>query len=158
MLVLVGVLMVAVPLVGVGSLLSNLAILKHLHPSLVGTPGWDWYLLWMWLAVGCAAGLSVYASLRLLHGKSARDVEAVCSILWVIGPIAAIVTNGLIPFMMHEAEMLMYDYIGPTGVPLVGAILGGAIFSLVWTSYLSRSQRVRNTYPQAQVEAQRAGQ
>lgn len=156
LLVLVGVLMVVVPLVSIAWLMSHLAIMKHLYPSLVGTSGWDQYLLWMWLAVGGAAGLSIYASLRLLDGKTARDVEAVCTMLWVIGPVAAIVIHGLIPYLMHSAELLKFDYIGPTGAPLIAPIIGGTLFSLVWTSYLNRSRRVRNTYRQSEAEAQGA--
>lgn len=158
LLVLVGVLMVVVPLVSIAWLVSHLAIMKHLYPSLAGTSGWEQYLLWMWLAVGGTAGLSVFASLRLLNGRTTRDVEAVCTMLWVIGPVAAVVVHGLIPFLMHNAELLMFDYIGPTGAPLIAPIVGGALFSLAWTSYLNRSRRVRNTYRQTEAEAQGASQ
>jgi uncharacterized membrane protein len=158
LLVLVGVLMVVVPLVGIGSFLSHLAILKNLHPSLVGRSGWEAYLFWMWLAVGGTAGLSIYASLRLLNGKTSGDVEAVCTMLWVIGPVAAVVVNGLIPYLVSIKTFLMYDYIGLTGTPLIASILGSSLFSLVWTSYLNHSRRVRNTYLQPQAEPQDASQ
>lgn len=156
LLVLVGVLMVVVPLVGIGSFLSHLAILKNLHPSLVGRLGWESYLFWMWLAVGGTAALSIYASLRLLNGKNSEDVEAVCTMLWVIGPVAAVVVNGLIPFLMHEMQYMRY--VGLTGAPLIASIIGSALFSLAWTSYLNHSRRVRNTYPHTQAEPQGASQ
>ncbi|MDZ7852334.1 MAG: DUF2569 family protein [Halomonas sp.] len=158
LLVLVGVLMIVVPLIGIGSFLSHLAILKHLYPSLVGESGWEQYLLWMWLAVGGTAGLSIYASLRLLNGKTSEDVEAVCTMLWVIGPVAAVVVNALIPYLVSIKTILIYDYIGLTGTPLIASIIGSSLFSLIWTSYLNHSRRVRNTYLQPQAEPQGASQ
>ncbi|MGR4068271.1 DUF2569 family protein [Billgrantia sp. C5P2] len=155
LLVLIGVLMVVVPLIGVASLLSHFAVLKYLHPSLVGEPGWREYRLWMWLAVAATSLLSIYGSIRLLCGRSAKDVEAVSTIIWVIGPISAVVVHALIPYWLHSAEKLMYDYIGPTGTPLVGAIIGGALFSLIWVSYLNRSTRVCNTYGRPKMNPRR---
>lgn len=144
LLVLVGVLMIVVPLVGIGSFLSHLAILKNLSPSMVGRFGWEEYLFWMWLAVGTNACLSIYASLRLLNGKGPDDVEAVRTILWVIGPVSAIIINGLIPYLIHETQYMRY--VGLTDSSLVASIIGSSLFSLVWVLYLSRSRRVRNTY------------
>lgn len=152
--VLVGVLMIVVPLFGVASLLSHLAILKYLYPSLLGTPGWNEYQFWMWLAVTASSLLSIYGSLRLLKGRSTKDLDAVSTIIWVVGPISALVVHGAIPYWLHSSEKLMYDYIGPTGTPLVGAILGGTLFSLAWISYLNRSTRVRNTYHKPDTERQ----
>lgn len=158
LLVLVGVLMVAVPVFNVAWIFSHFAILKHLYPSLVGSPGWQEYQFWMWLAVASSSVLSIGASMRLLNGKSWEDVERVSTIIWVIGPCSAVVVHALIPFWMHSAEKLMYDYIGLTGAPLIGAILGGGLFSLIWTSYLYKSTRVRNTYSFSEPEAQPSNQ
>lgn len=153
LLVLIGVLMAAVPIMSMASVFSHLAILEHLYPSITTDAGWDgsgWriYQSSMWLAAATFAALSIYASLRLLNGRSRKDVEVVTEIIWVIGLGASAVVNVLIPFVLHSTERLMYEYIGPTGAPLVGSILGGLLFSLIWSSYLSKSVRVRNTYCQ----------
>lgn len=65
-------------------------------------------------------------------------------ILWVTGPIASIIMGVLI-------QMIIFDdaNIDPQ---LFGNIIGSTIAALVWSLYLSKSKRVKNTYHNFTIE------
>lgn len=110
---------------------------ETLYPSLVGTSLWQKAILIDWgLAVAYCA-ISIFAGVRLLNALVPSTVPIVIGCLWLSGPGLGIV------------GLMLANNLSPTGATAsdAGASLGRPlIYATVWTIYLLRSRRVKNTY------------
>lgn len=138
LLLLVVGLMFLGPLMGVGRLYGDLMSAEDQNPNLRTLESWSTFKsanLWTFLVV---AGLSFYAGLGLARRRDMAAVTRAKIVLWVTGPVAAVIMGLLIPYAVFGKARLSPE--------LIGAVIASAIAAAAWTAYLSKSKRVRATY------------
>ena len=89
-----------------------------------------------WIVFLIVAALSIYGGLRLWRDRSPAAVRTAIIILWIYSPIAAV--DLLIARALLEGRVPWSNAVTTIGINLATAA--------VWTAYLMRSRRVRNTY------------
>jgi hypothetical protein len=105
-------------------------------PIALESNGWLVDTSTFWLIFLIVAALSIYGGLRLWRDRSPAAVRTAIIILWIYSPIAAV-------------DLLIARAFLEGGVPWPNAALTVGMnlaIAAVWTVYLKRSQRVRNTY------------
>ena len=126
----------AVSLVMLGPLITSAITavdindLKSLYPETVGTPQWNNVVAGSWAATIAYSAISIFAGYRLFKHHVPRTVPIVIACMWVDGPILGILT-----FAMFEGD-----------ARAGGDVARSVITTGVWTAYLLRSKRVKNTY------------
>jgi hypothetical protein len=82
-------------------------------------------------------GIGAVATIRYVHHKFAtgRSAIVLSAIGWGIGAFVAVV---LMPSVARLAENAMLGFLGPTGSPILGSVIGGA-FTLSSKSSMSRT-------------------
>lgn len=141
LLLLVAGLLVFGPIRAIVSTYDGFAEAERLYPVLIGDQKWRTFVTLGWTAIAVTIALSVYTAIRLIRGRSPADVSFAKMALWLIGPISAIVIRfGIQPAIFGWS-------ISPSEVGEITALLVGAfVWAGIWTLYLSKSVRVRNTY------------
>lgn len=138
-LLIVGLIVVG-PWLGFGRMTDEYASAEKQLPSLVTHAAWIQYKQLSWCVFALTAALSITAGYRLWKVHSIDSVRFAVPSLWLAGPggqvlyfVAAVMSLGMEP----APGMLS---------ALVGSIVASTIAAAIWTAYLLRSQRVRNTY------------
>ena len=115
-------------------------------PVLATMSVWKIYVTATWVAVAAFAALSIYGGWGLAKGKDWRVVRRAIAVLWFSGPVSFIV--GL---LVAAACFGGFDVSAEFVRRLVISAAGAAI----WTAYLLKSVRVRNTYARLAEESPR---
>jgi hypothetical protein len=108
------------------------------YPNLKSIADWSTYksaTWWTFLPFCC---LSIYAGVSLVKGRDGSVVKRAIILLWIIGPVASLVMGIFIPLLVFGKIQLDPKFLGS----LIASIIAAAI----WTTYLSKSMRVRATY------------
>jgi hypothetical protein len=106
-------------------------------PVLATMSEWQTYEAASWAAFAVFAALSIYGGWGLAKGRDWRVVRRAIAVLWVSGPVTSIVALAL-----SVACFGGFDLNGEFARMFVLSAAGAAI----WTAYLLKSVRVRNTY------------
>lgn len=138
LLLLVAGMLAIGPLLGAARVGSAMYFVEAQFPALKTMGEWGTYKTVMWLAFLTFAALSVYGGWGLLRGKDWSAVGRAKSILWLIGPGASLVLGVLIPKMTLSESNIDGGF--------VGGFIASVLSAAIWTAYLSKSKRVRNTY------------
>ena len=110
---------------------------RALNPKIIGSPLWskaqmiDWALILIYCAIRIVAGL------LLIKRWKPSTIPIVIACIWAAGPGVAVV------------GLFVLDALTPAGANAadVGSTLARPlVFSVIWTIYLLRSRRVKNTY------------
>ncbi len=110
-----------------------------MYPNLASLAEWNAFRTTTWCTFAIFAAISIYGGWGLVSSRDWSVVNRAKVILWLAGPVASIVLAILIPLLMFgEAEA--------SDPQFVGAFLSSVIGASIWTAYLSKSKRVRNTY------------
>jgi hypothetical protein len=145
--VLVSVLVAVVPVTSAVSLLQQIQLTVAQYPFVEETAEWGQYKSLSWCVVALISAISFAAGYRLWKVHFADSVRFAIVALWGIGPVRAIA----------EASVTGYVYgaqsIGEIVPFLIRSLFGALLAAALWTAYLRKSRRVRNTY----VEPIRAG-
>lgn len=139
LLLLVLAMMVIGPIFGTGYLAANLAAVENIYPEVTAKPAWQAFIMAEWLSFAFFAALSFYGGLGLVRSRNSSAVKRAQVILWLIGPVATVFHELLIPI-----ATLGDSY--KVGAPILVSFIVSIMTTFVWVSYLSRSKRVRNTY------------
>lgn len=144
LLLLIASLMLLGPLIGASRISADFISAESQYPNLATLPSWNTFksaTWWSFLVVCC---LSLYAGLGLARGRDISVVNRAKVIMWVIGPVASIVMGFFIPLLVFgETE---------SDPQFIGALIASVIVTVIWTTYLSKSRRVRTTYALTQPE------
>jgi len=108
-------------------------------PGLVSFNEWNVYKISLWAATVVCIALSIFAGLGLANGNSWKDVKRTKVILFIVGPLAALLMKALIPFMIFGSIKEMIPEI-------IGLFFPSLLWAFFWTFFLSKSIRVHNTY------------
>jgi hypothetical protein len=135
--VLVAVLFVIRPLLLLFSTLAELSAAESANAALAGMPTWGTAkaITWIFAALQifcCAAG-----GWLLMRRFKASTVTIVIALLWFCGPLLSLAGSAAI------AVALRLDFSSAIAPSELAKYL---FFAIIWTTYLKRSVRVRNTY------------
>ena len=137
LLLLVVQMMIIGPLSGAGAIFGAIASAEIQHPALASSPGWSALKGAIGWTFAVVAALSFYGGLRLTRSRDWSAVKEAVQILWATGPAAAFVLGWIIPRVVF-GEASLGDMVSP--------IAWTSIYAGIWTAYLKKSRRIRNTY------------
>lgn len=126
------------PLMGAGRINADIMSVESQYPNLVTVAEWGTFkslTWWSFLVVCC---LSFYAGFGLATGVDMSVVKRAKVLLWITGPAASIVMGLFIP-------LVVFGEIDPDP-QFFGAFIVSVISAAIWTTYLSKSRRVKATY------------
>jgi hypothetical protein len=106
------------------------------NPAMLENSTWLINTSTFWIIFLFVAALSIYVGLRLWRDRSPAAVRTAIIVLWIYSPVAA-------------ADLLIARAFLEGSVPWPNAVMTIATnlaIAAVWTVYLKRSRRVRNTY------------
>ena len=127
------------PLMGAGRINANFMVAEHQYPNLASLAEWNAFKSTTWWAFAAVAAISIYGGWGLMSSRDWSVVNRAKVILWLTGPIASVVLAVFIPLVVFGKT--------EAGDPkFVGAFIASVIAASIWTVYLSKSKRVRNTY------------
>lgn len=126
------------PLMGAAKLNSEIMAAEVQNSGIKALDAWLNYKAAAWWTHAVTSGLSIYAGVGLLRGKTMTSVTLAKVVLWVIGPIASVVLGVALPRIMFGS----FEYDAGVTSSLVASAIGAG----VWHAYLSRSKRVQATY------------
>ncbi len=135
---LVAGLLVLGPLMTVGRTAGDIVHAEYLYPGLADVAEWSSYKTVAWIAVLVVSAISIYGGIGLATRRTPDAVSKAKIVLWLINPVAILVMGMLILIMF------------PVGVDEAVKVFLVFILSFIpagiWTAYLNRSKRVKNTY------------
>jgi hypothetical protein len=123
------------PVAGV-YMLSMMQAASFANPVALENSTWLINTSTFWIVFLVVAALSIYGGLRLWRDRSPAAVRSAIIILWIYSPVAA--ADLLIARAFLEGRVPWPNALMTIGINLT--------IAAVWTVYLKRSRRVRNTY------------
>lgn len=136
--VLVAIFLVIGPLLGAALSMVSLRVAEYQEPSLNYLSSWKALKTGIWANYLICSALSIYAGVGLLRGRSPNVVTRAKVVLWLNGPINAVVLALLLSYMLPR-EFSFIDEV-------VKGLFTSLLPAMFWTLYLSHSRRVRATY------------
>lgn len=127
------------PLLGLASTRMAISYAESANQTLADSPLWSELKLIQYGGLAIGSAISVAAGLLLIRSMK-RDTPR-----RVIGLIVLMIT---VPSI---AEYVAFNHVGPRFAiamegPIIAQLARGAVYALIWCSYLGISKRVRNTY------------
>lgn len=133
-------LMVLGPIVGFGRLSGEFREAAEKYPQLAYSPEWKAYVNVSWLIFSAAAAMSFSAGYRLWKIHEVASVRFAIFILWLAGPLSNVL------YVLAAAAIFGTNADGNAFAEMIGGVVGSCIVAGIWTTYLKRSHRVKNTY------------
>ena len=131
-------LLVGGPMIGATKLYEAFVVAERAHPDLVFLPAWETYKTLSWVTFALVAAASFYGGIGLGRGRRWAVVRRARYVLWLTGPVTVLVMNVLLPAIAFGGFTF--------GSTVVGPFLFSCAIAGLWTAYLAKSKRVRNTY------------
>lgn len=128
-------LMVGGPLFNIVNTISEFADAERGLPQLLAMPSWQNAKIATWIFVIVQSGFLFSAGWKLSNQFVPASVSYAQATLWIAGPLFNVSCILVVAFLMHVPAA--------PGLPAAGQ---SVIYALVWTLYLQKSRRVRNTY------------
>jgi Protein of unknown function (DUF2569) len=125
------------PLLTVVMTAAEFSNLKVLYPDAVGSSQWNSAVAAGWIATGIYCAISMFAGWRIFKRLVPSTIPIVIACIWFMGPGLGVI--GL---------MVAQDISGGANTAAdAGAAFGRPlVYCIIWTIYLLRSKRVKNTY------------
>lgn len=144
LLLLVVGMMVIGPFMGAGAIANTISEIEKEHSQIIDISQWKTYKTATWLIFVIGAGACFYGGLKLITTKTQTTIKQVKIILWLSGPIS-IIALWTIP------ELIAYGTIteaitNDSKNELFKGLLKSITATIIWTLYLTKSIRVKNTY------------
>ncbi|MBF8177835.1 DUF2569 family protein [Herminiimonas contaminans] len=138
---LIIIFMVLSPLLGFGSLYGMIKDVESLYSGQLLDSKWASFKQETWIIYAISASVSFAAGYRLLKIHKSESVRFAIIANWLVGPIAnvAYVISGALLLNLRVTDQIHAS---------IGSIAGSCIVASLWTAYLLRSKRVKNTYHQ----------
>lgn len=126
------------PILGAGRLHSEFLQAEELRPELLDVGRWISFKVACWWTFAVTSFASIATGIRLKRSRRAEVVNHSIAALWLIGPLAAIVMNVVLPLVIFGKTVPLAE--------MLPSMLSSSLVALVWTLYLLKSKRVRYTY------------
>lgn len=132
-------LMIINPLLGSKGMYSEIWQLEKTYPDLVSATEWSNYKSTVFGIFFGSAAIGFWGGLRLSVKKVWSSVDQAIAAMWFSGPGATVLVSVFVPLIIYGKD-------GFPDLSIFPGILGSIVITYVWTAYLLRSKRVRNTY------------
>ncbi len=139
LLLLVIGMMILAPILGAGRIGTNIMLTEEQFSGVMFSDQWQSYKSLTWLVFIVMAAISFTAGWGLARKKDWSVVNHAKAALWITGPGALILLEVIVPAKAF-GEMVAVD------AQLIGTLFASIIAATIWTAYLVKSKRVRNTY------------
>jgi len=136
---LVAGMLVLGPLLGIGRTYAEFITTEHQYPALAQVAEWSSFKTVEWIAVLVFCAISIYGGLGLATKQTPDAVSRAKLVLWFNYPISIFVIGVIIPAVMIPDS-------GKEVAMAIPSLIASLIAVGIWTAYLNRSKRVRNTY------------
>lgn len=136
---LVAGMLVIGPLLSIGRLHVDFFSIEQAYPAVTQTIEWASFKTAQWTALLVFCAISIYGGLYLARNRTPIAVSRAKLALWFNYPISVIVMGVIIPVMMIPDS-------GKTAAEAIPVLIASLIAVGLWTAYLNRSKRVKNTY------------
>lgn len=132
--------MIIGPLIGAGRVASEFDDAERQLPLLVNNQKWANYKTASWFILVTTLAFSISAGYRLWKIHVYESVRFAILTLWIAGPVGNL--------LYLTAALMIFGTSGMSPVlgKMLGGILAACVSAAIWTAYLMRSVRVRNTY------------
>lgn len=137
-LLVVGMLVLG-PLLGIGRTYVEFASIEHQYSELASLADWSSFKTAEWVVLLIFCGISIYGGHGLATKRTPDAVSRAKLVLWFNYPIGIVVTAMIIPALMLPGG-------GKAAATAIPSLLASLIAVAIWTAYLNRSKRVKNTY------------
>jgi hypothetical protein len=146
--------MIISPLVGFSRLYDEFYDYDGLNQlsHLANNPQWQTYEYVTWLIVAASAGISISVGYRLWKIHFRESVRFAILALWLIGPLDNVLHYMSIFFIFDIFDM-NDTFVNDAFAEMIGSTIGSCIVAGIWTAYLKRSVRVKNTYTGHYIQA-----
>ena len=133
-------LMILSPLVIFGRYSGEIQAAETQFPHLINLPIWSQIKEISWILAIFQASILIGAGFLLWKTRLKSTPKRVILMLWLGGPVALTLGMLAIAYISNQplAEVI--------GREELGSIFGACISSFIWSIYLIRSNRVKNTY------------
>lgn len=128
------------PLIGLGKMSNEFRDAVEQFPQLADNAQWQNYKQISWLIFTASSVISFSAGYRLWKIHFPESVRFAILALWLAGPL------GNVLYVIAAVVIFGNNAGGDVVTQMIGGILSSVITAGIWTAYLSKSQRVRNTY------------
>ncbi|HEV7164081.1 MAG TPA: DUF2569 family protein [Gammaproteobacteria bacterium] len=137
---LILVLVAISPLISWTSLTGTIAQIESNTPTYLLSDQWQNYKTAEWVLLIVTVGMSMSAGISLYRNHRPGSVNYTIFCLWAIG-IGSPITDLLITLGFFGSDKMN------AALPLtLGELIRGFFVAGIWTAYLMKSKRVRNTY------------
>lgn len=128
------------PLRMAGDTINAIKLAEDTYPGLINLPAWENYKTASWMTAAALCAALFWAGYGLLKHHIPSSVNACISILWAV-PIVTLLADCLSSITFLEVSAGDY-FTAEAFTGLAQGLVGAAL----WTAYLKRSRRVKNTY------------
>ena len=128
------------PAANIGMMAYEFHAIEMENPIMLHISAYVQYKWFSWGVVLVASVISIAAGCLLWKKHEWKSVRYTISALWLIGPFS-IVLVGLYFYMSFGTGMM-----GGFVKDVTGTFVKSTFWAIVWTAYLLKSKRVRNTY------------
>ena len=128
-----------IPVTGAWSLYREFIVVPQKMPILEANPLWVQYRLMVWIVFGILCVLCFAAAYGLWRIKRPMTVQLAIGVLWLAGPFVPVMYAAI------AASIFNMDFSQALKPILIG-IFSRSVQSAIWTGYLVKSVRVKNTY------------
>lgn len=130
------------PLAILGRITGEIQAAESQFPNLLNLPLWAQMKEISWIFGVVQGAILVGAGFILWKTRLKSTPKRVIMMLWVGGPATTILSLLAIAYVSAQplAEVINHE--------ALGGVLGSCVSALIWSTYLVRSVRVRNTYIQ----------
>lgn len=127
------------------SMLTGNAEAERMYPALANLTSWTVYKVVMWLAVAVLAYVCFTSAMAVFKGRTPIVLKKALKAIWVTPAIA---------LFSIVASVIIFRNTDGIDAKAIGTILFNVVIAAIWTAYLFKSKRVKNTY---QISAQGIG-
>lgn len=139
LLLLIFVLALYTPVMGGRSLYVEFILAPQKMPILESNPLWIRYRLMVWIVFGIASLLCFMAAYALWRIHKPMSVQLAIGVIWLAGPFVPVIYAAIASAIFNMAFVQAIK-------PFLIGIFSVSVQSAIWTGYLVKSVRVRNTY------------
>ncbi len=139
LLLLIVLLAIYTPVMGFYNLYYDFIVSARVFPVLESNPAWVQYRMAVWIVFAIFCLFCFIAGYALWRVHKPMSVQFAIGVIWLAGPVVPLVYAAIASAVFHLdfAQAIKPFYLG---------IAATAIQSAIWTGYLLKSVRVKNTY------------
>ncbi len=139
LLLLIFLLAFYTPVMEARNLYYEFIVAAQKMPVLESNPAWVRYRMMVWIVFGIMCALCFAAGYGLWKIHKPMSVQLAIGVIWLVGPFVPVIYSAMASAIFNMEFMQAVK-------PFLIVIFSATIQSVIWTGYLLKSVRVKNTY------------